>query len=437
MHRRDIVLAVGWMVAMPLAMYAIAALDPMSWHARDAGYPSVALLVLFAAGVGVVGAGALWIARLLRYPGLFTAGVAGVVGGILGNVAGILTIHGLGGGNSAADIWSYPVIWYVGNPADASITLGAVLLLVWAARLVLSRVGGGAVVTVMVGVAVLPLLVAGTYTVARSAEIVGWQPSANAQLTRVVAHRAGLSESIGSRACAAQFSFVYHRPTSVLLSAADCPAILHYASRRPTRWATLIGSAPPGTLGAPPRASEHLAGRKPARGATGHLERSGSPLATGYSAGGGHSPAAHDQTTNYSSTITSGADATDAPGATAASASASASAASAGTHASSSGQVDQHSAPVRRGPPPAKRSSVRSAAPSVAVTIGPDGTVVATLSVPPPTRRSPARHELQLTPAQRRQLPCVRKALVTLAKTEPHFAVLAIDALCPAHGGGR
>ena len=73
----------------------------------------------------------------------------------------------------------------------------------------------------------------------------------------------------------------------------------------------------------------------------------------------------------------------------------------------------------------------------MAVTIGPDGTVVATLSVPPPTRRSPARHELQLTPAQRRQLPCVRKALVTLAKTEPHFAVLAIDALCPAHGGGR
>lgn len=427
MHRRDLWLAFAWMLCMPLVMYAIAAFDPMSWHAHDAGYPSVALLVLFAAGVAVVGAAALWVARVVRYPKLFAAGVAGVAGGILGNVSGILTIHGLGGGNSAADIWSYPVIWYVGNPADASIALGAVLLLVWVARLVLRRLERRGMTGVMVGVAVLPLLVAGTYTVARSAEIVGWQPSPNAQLTRVVAHRAGLSESTGSRACAAQFSFVYHRPTSVELTAADCPAILDYASKRPSRWATLIGSAPPGTLGAPARTTRSTASHQLSRRAAGHAPATHASGATSRSAVAHASQVA---TTAPPVTHTSGSSGSDHQ--------------VAGSDHQTTGSVHQVAGSVHqvvstsRSPTAAQSTApARSSAPSVAVTIGPDGTVVARLSVPPPAQRSTAPHELTLTPAQRRQLPCVRKALVTLARTEPRFAVLAIDALCPVRPATR
>lgn len=419
MHRRELWLAFAWMLCMPLVMYAIAAFDPMSWHAHDAGYPSVALLVLFAAGVGVVGAAALWVARVVRYPKLFTAGVAGVAGGILGNVSGILTIHGLGGGNSAADIWSYPVIWYVGNPADASITLGAVLLLVWVARLVLPRLESRGMTSVMVGVAVLPLLVAGTYTVARSAEIVGWQPSPNAQLTRVVAHRAGLSESTGSRACAAQFSFVYHRPTSVELTAADCPAILHYASKRPSRWATLIRSAPPGTLGAPGRTASATAGHQLSRRAAGHAPATHTSVATSRSA------------VAHASQVATTAPVTHAPG------SSGLDHQTAGSDHQTAGSDHQVASAARSQTAAQSAHPARSSAPSVAVTIGPDGTVVARLSVPPLAKRSTVHHELTLTPAQRRQLPCVRRALVTLARTEPRFAVLAIDALCPVHAATR
>lgn len=343
---------------MVVVMYLIAAFDPLSWHADDAGYPSVTLLVLFAAGVLVAAAAVLWVVSAWRprYRGLLIAGIAGLVGGIVGNVAGILTIHKLGGGNSAADIWAYPVVWYIGNPADASIALGSILLLVWVARLVLASAGKRAVSGTMVAVAVLPLLVAGSYTVARSAEIAGWQAPANEQLTRVVAHRGGLSESMGSRACAAQFAQQYHRPESVVLTAADCPAVLRYASMSASRWDVLIGSAPPGTL------------RAASSGSRGRARHSTSD-------------------------------------------------------------------------PP------KTASPSIAVTIGADGSVTATVAAvapaktaPPGKATAPAKVPAQpasspgtrsLTAAQRHQLNCVRRALAALDRTEPRFAALAVEALCP------
>jgi len=356
--RRAVLLAAGWVLIMAVTMYLIAAFDPLSWHAQDAGYPSVTLLVLFAAAVVVAGAAVLWAVSWwrVRRPGLLVAGVAGLVGGILGNVTGILTIHGLGGGNSAADIWSYPVVWYVGNPADASITIGAILLLVWVARLVVDAIGRHVLAGVMVVVAALPLLVAGGYTVARSAEITGWQAPVNEQLTRVVAHRAGLSESTGSRACAAQFAHVYHRPQSVVLTAETCPVVLRFAAQATPRWDILIGSAPPGTLGPVPPVHITRAARR-----------------------GGASR--------------------QAPG------------------------------PAHPASDPA---SDPNPAPSITVTIGPDGSVIASVSKPTPspapTVESPAKRIL--SQAQRRQLPCVRNVLAVVERTEPRFAVLAVDALC-------
>lgn len=356
--RRALLLAAAWVLIMAVAMYLIAAFDPMSWHAEDAGYPSVSLLVLFAAGVVVAGAVVLWAVSWwrVRRPGLLVAGVAGLVGGIFGNVVGILTIHALGGGNSAADIWSYPVVWYVGNPADASITIGSILLLVWVARLVVTSIGRHVLAGVMVVVAVLPLLVAGSYTVARSAEITGWQAPVNEQLTRVVAHRAGLSESTGSRACAAQFAHVYHRPQSVVLAAETCPVVLRFAAQATPRWDVLIGSAPPGTLGPVPPVHTTRAAR----------------------------------------------------------------------HASAGRQAQ---GPAR---PASEPASDPNPTPSITVTIGSDGSVVASVSkptpTPAPTVESPAKRIL--SQAQRRQLPCVRKALAVVDRTEPRFAVLAVDALC-------
>ncbi|MDA8149026.1 MAG: hypothetical protein M0Z93_09670 [Actinomycetota bacterium] len=277
MDRRDDVAAAVWVAAVVGAMVAIAAYDPLSWHAHDAGYPSVPFLVAVAAVVLVAGAGVLAVLQRIRQVhrrSLLVAGVAGVVAGILGNMGGILTIHALGGGNSAADIWSYPVIWYIGNPADASITLGAVLVLVWAAAWVTRRVNERGATGVMVVVAVLPLLVAGTYSVARGAEITGWQPPPVEQLARVVAHRAGLSESTDARACASQLSQADHRPRSVVLTAAVCPAVLRYVATRPAGREVLVRSAPSGTFGPVRRAGSHL-GPSRSRSVSGGKYRAG------------------------------------------------------------------------------------------------------------------------------------------------------------------
>jgi len=268
---RDVLLAIGWLVAVTAGMVAVAAFDPMSWHARDAGYPSVPVLVALAVAVLVAGAAATYVARNGPRACLLLAGVAGIVAGTLGNVAGILTIHAMGGGNSAADIWSYLIIWYVGNPADASIAVGALLLLVWVARLVTRRAGERLGIGVMAGVAALPLLVAGSYGVARNAEITGWQPPPVEQLARVVAHRAGLSESKPSRACASQFAHVYHRPRSVELTAAYCPAVLRYAGSHERLEVLLVRSAPLGTFGnaasraGPAKKGPHYASEAPKR----------------------------------------------------------------------------------------------------------------------------------------------------------------------------
>ncbi len=266
MDRRHDVAAAVWVSAIVGAMVAIAAYDPLSWHAHDAGYPSVPLLVVFAAVVVVVGVGVVATSRRVRRRSLLVAGVAGVVAGILGNVGGILTIHALGGGNSAADIWSYPVVWYIGNPADASITLGAVLLLAWVAARMTRRMGERGATGILVVVALAPLLVAGAYSVARGAEITGWQPAPVEQLARVVAHRAGLNESTGARACASQLAQADHRPRSVVLTAAVCPTVLRYVASRRAGREVLVRSAPPGTFG-PVRRT----------GAAGHPPRSSPP----------------------------------------------------------------------------------------------------------------------------------------------------------------
>jgi len=353
MDRRDDVAAAVWVAAVVGAMVAIAAYDPLSWHAHDAGYPSVPLLVAFAAAVLVVGAGVLAAVRGIRRVhrrSLLVAGVAGVVAGILGNVGGILTIHALGGGNSAADIWSYPVLWYIGNPADASITLGAVLLLVWVAAWMTRHLGERGATGVMVAVAVVPLLVVGSYSVARGAEITGWQPPPVEQLARVVAHRAGLSESVDARACASQLAQADHRPRSVVLTAAICPPVLRYVASRPASRDVLVRSAPPGTFGPVRRAGNHLG-------------------------------------------------------------------------------------PSRSRSVPAKKRRAASGSPGVTVTVGPGGSMVATLLPAPVPATTVAKEPVlprALTRAQGRRLSCVHRALNELARTDARFAVLAVTALCAA-----
>jgi len=353
MERRDEVAAAVWVAVVVGGMVAIAAYDPLSWHAHDAGYPSVPLLVAFAAVVLVVGAVLLAVLRAGRRVhrrSLLVAGVAGVVAGILGNVGGILTIHALGGGNSAADIWSYPVIWYIGNPADASITLGAVFILAWAAALVTRHLGERGATGVMVVVALLPLLVAGTYSVARGAEITGWQPPPVEQLARVVAHRAGLSESVDARACASQLAQADHRPRSVVLTAAVCPAVLRYVASRPAGRDVLVRSAPLGTFGPVRRVGSHLA-----------VARSRSA--------------------------------------------------------------------------PAEKHRAASRSPGVTVTVGPGGSVVATLLPAPVPATTVAKEPVlprALTRAQGRRLSCVHRALNELVRTDARFAVLAVTALCAA-----
>lgn len=375
MPRRAYLIAAGFALALVACMVAIAAWDPFSWHAHDAGYPSVTLLVAFAALVLVVMVVLAWLASKLSYPVFFLAGVTGMGSGILANVAGILTIHAMGGGNSAADIWAYPIIWYVGNPADASIVLGGIFLLAWAASLLLRRwsasllrpnPGSSATTTrswksqpvneaasqsreqttsvgatnsrwafaqvILVVVAAIPLLAVGSYGVARSAEITGWQPRPLEQLTRVVAHQAGLSESRPDRACASQFANAYHRPASTELAEDYCPRILSFAKHH-KQLPLLVKAAPPSTFGRRPPA----------------------------------------------------------------------------------------------GPP----ANARTAKPEVLVDMSRNGTLEARLVVPPPPVYKPPRQvQRLLTSAQKKQLPCVTKAMKLLAPTEPRFEVLAIEALC-------
>lgn len=380
MPRRAYLLAAGFALALVACMVAIAAWDPFSWHAHDAGYPSVTLLVAFAALVLIVMVLLAWLSSKLSNPILFLAGVTGMGAGILANVAGILTIHAMGGGNSAADIWAYPIIWYVGNPADASIVLGGIFLLAWAASLMLRRLSApllhpnpgssantgslkrqpasetvhqsrqeatsaGTVESrwavksrwavaqvILIFVAAIPLLAVGSYGVARSAEITGWQPRPLEQLTRVVAHQAGLGESRPDRACASQFANAYHRPASTELTKDYCPRILSFAKRH-KRLLLLVTAAPPSTFG-----------RRPPAG------------------------------------------------------------------------------------PPANAKTTK---PEVLVDVSRNGTLEARLVLPPPPVYKPPRQvQRLLTSAQKRQLPCVTKAMKLLAPTEPRFEVLAIEALC-------
>ncbi len=249
LHRHPYLLSAVYSVALIGAMVGIAAYDPLSWHAHDAGYPSVALLVGFAAGVLVLVVTLAYLGRQVRYQRLFLSGITLVAGGILGNVAGILTIHALGGGNSAADIWFYPLIWYIGNPADGSLVVGGILLLAWVAGHLLPRTGEQARNGILAAVAAIPLLAVGGYGVARADEVTAWQPRPLEQLTRVVAHRAGLNESKLDRACAAQFAFVYHRPASVELTEKYCPRILGQVASSKSASQALVASAPPSTFG--------------------------------------------------------------------------------------------------------------------------------------------------------------------------------------------
>jgi len=246
--------ALGAVVALVASMVAIAAWDPWSWHAYDAGYPSLAAALTVAGVAGLLGAGIALAGRRLPQAGLFLAGCSGVAGGVLANVAGWLTIRALGGGNSAADIWSTPIVWYVGNPADGAIVLGAILLLVWLALRLLPRTGQGLATALLAVVAAGPLLAVGGYGVARRAEITGWQPRPLEQLTRVVAHQAGLSEAPLDRACAAQFAAAYHRPTSIELAAELCPPLLRAAARDRADARLLLVSRPPSTFGRRPPA---------------------------------------------------------------------------------------------------------------------------------------------------------------------------------------
>jgi hypothetical protein len=238
--------ALGCLVS---AMVAIAAWDPFSWHAYDAGYPSLAAALTVAGVVTALGTLLSLVGRRFPQAGLFLAGCTGVTAGVLGNVAGWLTIRALGGGNSAADIWSEPVIWYVGNPADAAIVLGAILLLVWLALRLLPRTRQGLAAALLTVVAVGPLLAVGGYGVARTAEVTGWQPRPLEQLTRVVVHQAGLAETPLDRACAAQFAATYHRPTSTDLTSAICPPLLREAAKDPHDARLILASRPPSTFG--------------------------------------------------------------------------------------------------------------------------------------------------------------------------------------------
>jgi hypothetical protein len=346
-------MAICFTLALVGSMVAIAELDPFSWHAHDAGYPSVTLLVAFAGLVLMAMALLAWLARKLPLSATFLAGITGMGAGILGNVAGILTIHAMGGGNSAADIWEYPIIWYIGNPADASILLGGIVLLAWAASLLLGHLSAapgeadsptrlsraraaasrsGLAQVVLVVVAAAPLLAVGSYGVARSAEITGWQPRPLEQLTRVVAHQAGLSESRPDRACASQFANAYHRPGSIELTRDYCPRILLF-SRQHKEVSVLLATAPPSTFGRRPPA----------------------------------------------------------------------------------------------GPPP----STKSKKPTVVVDVSRSGELSARLVVPPPPVYKPPREvKALLTSAQRKQLPCVTKAMKLLAPTAARFEVIAIEALC-------
>lgn len=165
---------IAWMVALALTIPSPAG-DGQAWPLAMGPAGAVLLIGPAAVAAAVAPMVTRWSARRTS-PALVAAGLMSVAAGLAGNAAGTLAAQTRFWPGMAVDPWSSGRIGLVvGNPADAALLVGVLLMTVAGALGLCRECGalmrGGAVVAAVILVAALALWV---YAPLRSIELTAW-----------------------------------------------------------------------------------------------------------------------------------------------------------------------------------------------------------------------------------------------------------------------